>query len=49
MATKSRYEAYARTMASKREAKIAKDSGVKTSVLDALKKKKEQTAKPVMA
>ena len=47
MATKSRYEAYAKGIIAKRDSKIAKGSSTKTSVLAQLKEKKEQKPKSV--
>lgn len=47
MATKSRYEAYAKGIIAKRDSKIANGSGTKTSVLAQLKEKKEQKPKSV--
>lgn len=45
MATKSRYEAYARGMIAKQNAMAAKKCSAKTSVLAQLKEKKEQKPK----
>ncbi len=47
MATKSRYEAYARGIIAKRDEKIAKTVCTKASVLAQLKEKKEQKPKTV--
>ena len=42
MATKSRYEAYAKEIAAKRDEKIARTVCTRASVLAALKEKKEK-------
>jgi len=46
MATKSRYEAYAKSMKEKKDIKAG--TAPKKSVLEALKNKKAQIAKPAM-
>jgi len=48
MAMKSRYETYARKYIAKKNQNIAKQNGVKTSVLEELRNKKEQTTKVAM-
>ena len=49
MATKSRYEAYAKSIVAKRDEKIARAVCPRASVLATLKDKKAQTNKPVTA